>query len=57
LARQGSIIRDGARVRRALSQGTLYEYAGDQHVVTYRGRRFRGPTIDAAIRAATEGIA
>ena len=48
-------IVDGAHVRRALSQGALYEHVDGQHVVTYRGQRFRGPSVDAAIAAAREG--
>jgi len=48
-------IRDGARVRRALSQGALHECVDGLHVVTYRGHRYVGATVDAAIRAAREG--
>lgn len=50
-------IRDGARVRQELSQGTLYEFAGGEHIVIFRGERYRGPTIDAAIQAAQTGPA
>jgi len=49
------LIRDGARVRRALGQDALHERVDGEHIVVYRGRRFRGPSIDAAIRVAREG--
>jgi len=51
------LIRDGARVRRELSQGALHELADGLHVVVYRGERFRGPSVDAVIQAAREGVA
>jgi len=58
LARQARVqaIRDGALVRRKLGQGAIHERLSDGlHVVIYRGRRFTGPAVDAAIQAAREG--
>ena len=48
-------IRDGARVRRALSQSVQYEHVDGEHVVVFRGRRLIGPTLDAVIKAAGSG--
>jgi hypothetical protein len=47
-----SAIRDGARVRRALGEAAGYQRDGDEHIVTWRGRRVRGATVDAAVAAA-----
>ena len=47
-------IRDGARVRRALSQGALHEFTGGVHTITWQGERYHGATVDDAIRAAQE---
>ena len=54
LARAGRIraILDEARVRQMLGQAAVYECRDGQHVVAWQGRRFRGPTLDAAILAA-----
>ena len=54
---RAQLIRDGARVRQALGQAALYERVDGVHVITHRGQRFRGPTVDAAIQAAREGTA
>ena len=48
-------ITDGARVRQALSQAALYERVDGVHVIVFRGQRFRAPTVDAVIEAASEG--
>ncbi|MFH1919715.1 MAG: hypothetical protein ABIP48_07530 [Planctomycetota bacterium] len=45
-------IVDGAHVRSALGQAALYDRRNGEHVVTYRGRRFVGATVDAVIQAA-----
>ncbi|MFH1922714.1 MAG: hypothetical protein ABIP48_22855 [Planctomycetota bacterium] len=49
-------IVDAAHVRQHLGQGVLYcRLADGQHVVIFRGERFVGATVDAAIAAAREG--
>ena len=47
-------IRFGARVRDRLGQGAHHEIVDGEHVVTWRGRRFHGATVDEAIKAAQE---
>ena len=47
-------IRDAARARQAVGQGVAHELVDGQHTITYRGKRYAGQTIDAAIAAARE---
>lgn len=53
-------IADGAHVRHALGQAAQHELLADgQHLITFRGRRFTGKTVEEGIavaRALVQGI-
>jgi len=50
--RRVQAIVDAARVREALGEAALHQVARGGHVVTWRGERFRGASLAAAISAA-----
>jgi hypothetical protein len=52
-AERVAAIREAARVRRCLGQGALHRRVrSGQHEITWRGRRYVGTTLEAAIAAA-----